>query len=243
MNGRELPPARPSAHMADLSDLVTTKEELDAHEARMDELIRNEDVEQAANELDGIARRLLNLARFSLESQRMSSGQRDSSSEDVSAGRRYLATPDGDGWKVDGPSGSIAAGFSSRAHAERYAAIASGEPDLTDEEVKRAHEDYMRRCDGLYLDENGLRGILRDVLHRRSLVSVEGSNVERWSGGWDNWIAPFHACPRCGKSLNWFQSALGGLHIRVRCCLTFAFPLHERPKSQQTISGRSSADA
>ena len=26
-----------------------------------------------------------------------------------------------------------------------------------------------------------------------------------WLGAWNNWIAPFHFCPRCNKSLNWRQ--------------------------------------
>ncbi len=29
--------------------------------------------------------------------------------------------------------------------------------------------------------------------------------MTEWTGLWNNWIAPFHVCPRCGESLNWEQ--------------------------------------
>lgn len=41
----------------------TSLEELEATEAKVDELVRNESIEDAANELDGIARRLLATCR------------------------------------------------------------------------------------------------------------------------------------------------------------------------------------
>ena len=43
---------------------------------------------------------------------------------------------------------------------------------------------------------------------------------EPWSGIWNNWIAPFHACPRCGGSLNWSQheDALDRPYVRASHC-------------------------
>ena len=41
-----------------------------------------------------------------------------------------------------------------------------------------------------------------------------------WSGVWNNWIAPYHACPRCGKSLNWVQGedVFDKPMISTKCC-------------------------
>ena len=35
---------------------------------------------------------------------------------------------------------------------------------------------------------------------------AEGQAVAEYQGRWNDWIAPFHACARCGQSLNWGQS-------------------------------------
>jgi hypothetical protein len=44
--------------------------------------------------------------------------------------------------------------------------------------------------------------------------------TEQWSGAWNNWIAPFHACPRCGASLDWKQleDFVDRPIIRASCC-------------------------
>jgi hypothetical protein len=45
--------------------------------------------------------------------------------------------------------------------------------------------------------------------------------MTKWTGAWNNWIAPFHVCPRCGASLDWSQhaDAIGRpSHIIAACC-------------------------
>lgn len=53
-----------------------------------------------------------------------------------------------------------------------------------------------------------------------------------WAGSWNNWIAPFHFCPRCKESLNWSQHRDSNDRIVASCCgvyfaagLTGALPM------------------
>jgi hypothetical protein len=61
---------------------------------------------------------------------------------------------------------------------------------------------------------------------------VADPTPEVWKGAWNNWIAPFHSCPRCGNSLNWRQceDALERPLVSAECCgISFGAPLGEPP--------------
>ena len=69
----------------------------------------------------------------------------------------------------------------------------------------------------------------RDGINRRSpdspvpAPSGERAEVERpgpWRGYWNDWVAPFHACPHCGMSLNWSQGedVFDRPLISTNCC-------------------------
>lgn len=58
--------------------------------------------------------------------------------------------------------------------------------------------------------------------------AVEGPAPDVWTGFWGDWIAPFHACPRCGTSLNWTRHEDVFEHpvITTSCCgVNFGAPL------------------
>lgn len=60
---------------------------------------------------------------------------------------------------------------------------------------------------------------LPDCRPSAHLCPVEQLRDTRWTGSWDNWVAPFHACPRCGLSLGWGRAANSTTTaIVARCC-------------------------
>jgi hypothetical protein len=55
-----------------------------------------------------------------------------------------------------------------------------------------------------------------------------------WTGSWNHWIAPFHACPRCGASLNWKQceDVFDRPMIDAACCgITHSAPMSWEPRA------------
>ena len=71
-------------------------------------------------------------------------------------------------------------------------------------------------------DENA-RHLARQELFLSELTVLREERVDTkgpWSGVWNNWIAPYHACPRCGKSLNWVQGedVFDRPLISTNCC-------------------------
>ena len=67
----------------------------------------------------------------------------------------------------------------------------------------------------------------------------ESERIEgKWYGEPGNWIAPFHACPHCGSSLNWTTTydVFDRDWIEATCCtVKFYAPLIHRgaPKSEE----------
>jgi hypothetical protein len=70
-----------------------------------------------------------------------------------------------------------------------------------------------------------------------------------WVGVWDGWVAPFHACPHCGSSLNWQQGedVFDRPTISASCCgVGFGAPLkwpHEPAVSPPSASASAGAES
>lgn len=58
---------------------------------------------------------------------------------------------------------------------------------------------------GPHEDATGETGWDNDSWTSSALPAPAPEPPREWTGVWNNWIAPFHACPRCGASLNWTQ--------------------------------------
>ena len=88
--------------------------------------------------------------------------------------------------------------------------------------------------------QQGKRKVLERLLATARHYAPRDSALtsDPWFGYRGNWIAPFHACPRCKKSLNWVETedAVERGVIRAQCCtLIFAALLTDKP-TQQPVS-------
>lgn len=84
--------------------------------------------------------------------------------------------------------------------------------------LANALEGSMARLEECHKLRNGL--IQAAASRGGTTVPATLADANPWAGAWNNWIAPFHACPRCGASLNWKQGedVFDNPLVSAKCC-------------------------